>query len=184
MSYEVELKFRVPHIRQFEQELAALGAEPLGECRQADQYFRHPLRDFAVTDEAFRIRREGEHNWLTYKGPKLDSATKTRREIEIPFADSASAAKQLQEMLELLGFAPAAVVSKHRRRFQLQWRGHEVEVAIDTVDGLGTFAELEIVTEEEGLDRARDLVLSLAKQCRLQDPEHRSYLEMLIGMIR
>ena len=47
----------------------------------ADHYFNGHDRDFHQTDEAFRIRRMGEKNFLTYKGPKRDTDTKTRIEI-------------------------------------------------------------------------------------------------------
>ena len=43
-----------------------------------------PCRDFAQTDEALRIRTVGDTSFVTYKGPKLDATTKTRRELELP----------------------------------------------------------------------------------------------------
>jgi adenylate cyclase class 2 len=182
MSYEVELKFAVPDPHQLEAKLAQLQAEELPAIRQVDQYYRHPTRDFAQTDEAFRIRTVGEQSYLTYKGPKLDAATKTRREIELPFGDSPQAAAQMDDMLQLLGFRKALVVSKQRRRFHVTWQAVQVEATIDQVEGLGTYAELEIVTEEAGLDRAREAILSLAEQCQLGVPERRSYLELLLEL--
>ena len=37
---------------------------------QRDEYFSHPCRDFAATDEAFRVRRAGDDWFVTYKGAK------------------------------------------------------------------------------------------------------------------
>ena len=43
--------------RMFASRLEELGGEYQAELRQVDSYFAHPARDFAVTDEALRIRR-------------------------------------------------------------------------------------------------------------------------------
>ena len=84
--FEVEQKFRVDGFAEIETHLARLGAEIENPIEQVDTYFAHPQRDFAATDEALRIRQVGDENFVTYKGPKIDSQTKTRREIELPFA--------------------------------------------------------------------------------------------------
>ena len=82
MPIEVEQKFPVADRAALDRQLAALGFVPRDAELQVDQYFAHPARDFARTDEALRIRRVGQFNYITYKGPKLDATTKTRREIE------------------------------------------------------------------------------------------------------
>ena len=54
---------------------------------QEDIYFNSPIVDFAKTDEALRIRttKQGDekHIFITYKGAKIDSESKTREEIEL-----------------------------------------------------------------------------------------------------
>ena len=62
---------------------------------QVDQYFAHPARDFAQTDEALRLRRVGKQNFITYKGSKIDATTKTRREIELPLAPGEEARRPM-----------------------------------------------------------------------------------------
>ena len=81
MHIEVEQKFRAAHSPELLARLQRLGATIEEPIEQIDQYFAHPVRDFAQTDEALRIRRVGDLNFVTYKGPKLDSTTKTRREL-------------------------------------------------------------------------------------------------------
>ena len=86
MSYEVEQKYRVTGFRRVVQRLEELGAT-LGEpVEQVDTYYAHPSRDFGETDEAFRLRRIGTMTCMTYKGPRIDANTKTRKEIEISFS--------------------------------------------------------------------------------------------------
>ena len=80
--YEVECKYPVDDLPRVEIALARMGAKIGAPVRQTDKYFAHPSRDFAATDEALRIRVSGEENYITYKGPKVDATTKTRREID------------------------------------------------------------------------------------------------------
>ena len=74
------------------------------ELVQRDRYFNHPSRDFAQTDEALRIRTQGRETRITYKGPIVDSQTKTRREIEIPVGAHDGDDEKLAQVLVLLGF--------------------------------------------------------------------------------
>jgi len=65
MQYEVEQKFRLDEpAESIAARLLEFGATAIGEVRQADHYFNHPVRDFATTDEALRIRSVGDQNWL------------------------------------------------------------------------------------------------------------------------
>ena len=186
MTYEVEMKFRLcepdskngePAIVALLDELRATRGEPIDQC---DLYFAHPQRDFAVTDEALRIRRVGDRNQMTYKGPKIDALTKTRKEIEIALADGAATAEQLAQVLEILGFKPIRRVEKRRLPFHLNWEDREVELALDSLAGLGTFLEIETLADDADRDAARDSVLRLAARLGLADSERRSYLGLLL----
>ncbi len=181
MSFEVEQKFAVSDLAPIQRQLAALGGRPDKDVLQSDQYFAHPARAFAHTDEALRIRRVGEQNRITYKGPKLDATTKTRREIELDLPSGEQAAADYRGLLEALGFHPVAEVRKHRRTWLLDWQGHAVEAALDDVDRVGTFVELEISSDEAGLDAARTALASLADKLNLSASERRSYLELLLA---
>jgi len=180
MHYEVETKYRVDDVARVEGLLNQLGAVAGEIHRQVDQYFAHPSRDFATTDEALRIRETDNATYrVTYKGPKLDATTKTRRELELPIGEQEAAAG-FRELLVALGFEPNRIVAKTRRVYHLDWRTHRVEIAVDAVDNLGTFVELEISAVEAQLDNARDALLTLAEQLSLTESERRSYLELLI----
>ena len=108
--YEVELKFPLVNVAAVEAALGRLSAKARPPIDQADIYFAHPSRDFAHTDEALRLRREGDAVAITWKGPRLGQEAKTRREIELPLAGSAVAAgaeptlAAWGELLEARGF--------------------------------------------------------------------------------
>lgn len=180
MAIEVEQKFRVHDVADLRRRLQALGAEQRETAEQADRYFAHPSRDFAQTDEALRLRRIGEFNFITYKGPKLDATTKTRREIEIALADGRLAAADAADLLSAIGFAMVAEVCKRRQDFSVTWQGQAIGVSLDQVAELGDFVELEIVTSAAGVDRARQSLASLAAELDLRNGERRSYLELLL----
>ncbi|MCQ4333267.1 class IV adenylate cyclase [Natronomonas sp. F2-12] len=173
--YEVEMKVRADHDR-VRSRLSGLGAVPEGTVRQVDTYYDHPVREFAETDEALRIRREaateGEKTRVTYKGPLVEAESKTRTELETAIADGAV----FDGILERLGFEPAATVEKTRERF----RHGEYTVTLDTVSGLGEFLEVE--TEAEVIEPAREGAAELLQRLGF-DPEsqiRRSYLGLLI----
>jgi adenylate cyclase class 2 len=181
MSIEVEQKFRVADLNGLEQQLAALGLSHPETVVQVDSYFAHPARNFAQTDEALRLRRVGDLNYITYKGPKLDATTKTRRELEIPLAAGRQAGTDAADLLQALGFSPVAEVRKRRAHGAINWQGRQVEVSLDHIAELGNFVELEIVTSEGGVALARECLASLAIQLGLSGGERRSYLEMLLA---
>lgn len=181
MTYEVELKFKLSDNRYLQPELEALGAIQGASQQQADQYFAHPSRDFAETDEALRIRSIGDENRLTYKGPVIDRATKTRHESELTFQSGAAAAEQLARIWEQLGFRRVHIVRKTRRTYALRWQERDLEICLDQVEGLGAFLEIETLADEGDVSAAQQAILSLAKELQLTQPERRSYLEMLLA---
>jgi adenylate cyclase class 2 len=180
MKYEVEQKFHVENLSAIEEALRELGAGIGGPVSQSDRYLSHPGRDFARTDEALRLRSDGESNFITYKGPRIDQTTKTRRELELALPDGQEFTTQLAELLTLLGFGVVADVRKRRRSAKVDWQGSTIEVVLDEVEGLGTFVELETCTDEAGVEAARQQIGSLAERLGLKRNERRSYCELIL----
>lgn len=180
MNYEVEQKFPVADMRAIEARLAAMGVTIAEPRREIDRYYRHPARDFALTDEALRIRRVGEVNSITYKGPKIDATTKTRHEIDLPLPPGRETGDAWEGLLEALGFTSVAQVRKNRRKAHILWQGREVEASLDEVDWVGFFVELELITSAEDLEAAKACIASLAAELGLSGSERRSYLELLL----
>jgi adenylate cyclase class 2 len=180
MHYEVEQKFPLSDSADVEAKLAALGARFKEAIEQIDHYFRHPSRDFAQTDEALRLRQVEGENFITYKGPKIDSITKTRRELELPLPGGPDVVGQFTELLSALGFAPVATVKKRRRKAELHYEGFDVESALDEVHNAGSFLELEISADGESLENAKKCLASLANRLGRERSERRSYLELVL----
>jgi adenylate cyclase class 2 len=181
MSYEVEIKFPVADLAAVTEKLTAMGAEITGPEEEIDQYFAHPARDFAKSDEALRLRRKGSACFVTYKGPKLDATTKTRREIELPLPPEPEPIAAWTALLEALGFRPVGEVRKSRSKAFPVWEGRRVEVSLDEIRQLGQFVELELVTDRDGIEAARSSLFALARALGLSASERRSYLELLLS---
>jgi len=169
---EIEVKSRLDDRRFLERELGRMGARRIDDAVESDVYYNHPLRDFAQTDEALRIRVSKGRSSLTYKGPKLDKKSKSREEIIISIED----AKKTEEILLKLGFRKVAGVRKRRRVFV--WG--RFEICVDRVAGLGDFFEIEAVAPKKGYEKVRDEALELLVKLGGKEPERRSYLEMLL----
>lgn len=172
--YEVEVK--VPaDLAQVRGRLEALDAGARGRVAQVDIYFDHPGRSFAETDEALRVRRTDDRSVVTYKGPKVDPASKTRREIEVAVDD----ADATEALLRAVGFEPADEVRKVREQYA--YGGYTV--SLDDVDGLGGFVEVETEGDEAAIESLRDGAYDVLERLDL-DPDDQvrvSYLELLLN---
>lgn len=177
---EVEVKYRVADPAALRERLAA-AAGPGEVQTNEDHYFNAPDRDFKATGEAFRLRRVGADNHLTYKGPKHPGPTKTRTEIELPLGPGDATAADAGRMLALLGYRPVAVVRKTRTVYTYLYQGRAVTVCLDEVDRVGTFAEVEVLADEAEVWEAQAAVLAVAGELGLTDIEPRSYLGMVLA---
>ena len=184
--YEVELKVATDH-DSVESRLESVGATHVETVIQEDTYYNAPDRDFVETDEALRIRREDPEDGpartaVTYKGPLVDAHSKTRAEAET-YVDDAEA---MHAILTGLGYDASATVTKHRARYELGG----CTVALDTIEGLGEYVEVELETDEElssddgddALASLRGEAVSVLRELGL-DPDEQirtSYLDLLL----
>jgi adenylate cyclase class 2 len=183
--YEVEVKVAA-ELDAVERRLDELDAELTGDVVQVDTYYDAPHRDFAETDEALRVRREtrdGETTArITYKGPLVESESKTREEVETAVADGDDA----DSIFAHLGFEPAATVRKERRFYQ--YEGYTV--TLDAVDDVGEYVEVETetATPDDGdtdaaVESAREGAYDVLRDLDLDPTEQiqTSYLGMLLA---
>jgi adenylate cyclase class 2 len=179
--YEVEVKVAAD-LDAVADRLDELDAERTGDVVQVDTYYDAPHREFAETDEALRVRREtrdGETTArMTYKGPLVEAESKTREEFETG-VDSGETADAI---FEQLGFSPVATVTKDRRFYR--YDGYTV--TLDAVENVGEFVEVEVETDEDGVEAAREGAFAVLRELGL-DPEEQtrtSYLGMLLKNAR
>jgi adenylate cyclase class 2 len=138
---------------------------------QRDIYYNSPIRDFRTTDEALRLREDNGKYYITYKGPKISSMSKSRLEIEVEIADL----DPMAQILEKLGFVRVLTVEKIRKKFKYK----NFTILLDYVKNLGNFIEIEAIdTEEKNL---LDFVDNFLKENNIVGEKTlKSYLELLI----
>ncbi len=177
---EVEVRYRTDNPASVIQRLMQWGGALAEDRTDVDQYYNAPDRNFKDSDEAFRLRRIGETNRLTYKGPKRDTETKTRMEIEIPLGSGAAVASEAHQLLTALGYRPVVLVRKQRQVYRFTRDEFEMEACFDEVEQVGPFLELEILAREEDYERAKAVLLQTASELGLSEKETRSYLGMVL----
>lgn len=192
---EVEVKFKLKDEKEYTENLKALGAKYVVDINHTDTYYKLPkgLRDFAKTDEALRLRKIEEidtritetlqHKFsadLTYKGPKLDKETKTRKEIVTPVGDP----ENMHIILQSLDFRPIITLHKYRRLFSLEQDGLRIEILLDKVEDLeGYYSECEIMASTEAeMEAGKKIIFGLMEQLGYtkKDSILTSYLELVI----
>lgn len=151
------------------------------EITQIDYYFSSPIRNFAISDEALRLRqiqaKSGKEKIeITYKGPKQGKSMKIREEITIETSDRNNAKKFLQ----YLGFNVFGVIKKKR----MNWFVDDLVISVDEVEDLGSFLEIEIMTpseNSENFSKSKKKIIRLAKKIIPNwsgEDERKSYLEL------
>jgi len=174
---EVEVKAKINSFKEIEDKLFQIGAVKTKDEFQEDIYFNSPVVDFAETDEALRIRTTKQNNetniFITYKGPKIDAKSKTRKEIEMGIANSG----QCSEIFEAIGFEKVRTVRKDRQYFSYQ----NFEISLDDVEGLDPYMEIEIALDDgKDYSEAQESIFKLFEKLGITDGfERTSYLELL-----
>jgi len=172
---EIEVKASVDDPKQLERSLIEFGATPIGIETQADTYYNAPYRDFGKTDEALRIRVEDGRSVLTYKGPKMDKVSKTRKEVETEIKDIDG----MGNILSSLGFFPVATVSKKRKNFRVG----DFFISLDEVRDLGHFIEVEIgVKDPRNFQEKVESIFKFMGKLGInrESSIRKSYLEMIL----
>jgi len=191
---EVEIKAKISNPNSLKEKFKYRNGKYKLSLHHEDTYFNMPneLRDFKKTDEALRVRKSVEYQgniqdstkkinyFMTYKGKKIDSLTKSRKELEVKVNEG----EDLIEMLKILGFREIFTVIKERDLFEFNYKNNIIEALIDYIPILKEhFLEVEIITEStEKLDATRELLFEFLNLFDIGKNEsiRKSYLELII----
>ena len=185
----IEVEIKLPLRRQEKTEerdritvvLCSMGFRKAARFRQRDTYFDNAAGEIRGGGKALRIRETEDlmkgvvTAELNFKGPRMDQVSMTRQELETEVGQAETG----RRILAALGFSPVLPeVVKERT----EYRRKEITAALDRVEGLGDFLELEILADEETengkvLQKLEELLGELGYQ--MGDTVTRSYLSML-----
>ncbi len=146
LEREIKLRFETPEAAR--EAVLRTGAQPYRERRfQEDSLFDTADEQLRRQRSVLRIRSEGAHSLVTFKGPVQPGPMKVREELETIVGDG----DMFRLVLERLGLHTWFRYEKYREEFVHE----DVVIAIDETP-VGTFVELE--GSEHGIaDLARAL---------------------------
>ena len=162
---EIEIKFRV-NFEKARQKIESLGARFVREEIQEDVYFSLP---FPTQLRVRRIPNLGEA-FLTYKAIKDPGRNEEFDELEVGVSDFDTTV----EILKRLGFKEDVIVRKRR----LVYRLGDVTFELNEVDGLGSFLDIEIISDDA--EKAKRAIWEIARKLGLteREVEPRLYQEL------
>lgn len=177
---EVEVKVSVRNRVYLEEKLLEKGFLKGDLLKESDYYFDNACHEIREKDMALRIRScenlsmNTTETFMTYKGPKLDQVSMTRKELEMKI----ESAEIGRDILKSLGYTEVPPVVKLRQEFHMD----RMNACLDRVENLGDFLELEIVVaqENEKENALNQLILLLHELgYEREDIIRTSYLSML-----
>lgn len=141
---EVEVKAKVENLVILIDKLKQLGCDFGKPIFQNDQIFLpkgSKLTDDLHGKNVLRIRKNNDKIIFTLKQPIANELDCIEKEVLL------EKAQLMPEILELLGYYETVKVNKKR----LKCKYKEYQICIDEVDDLGSFVEVEKITDEDGL---------------------------------
>lgn len=172
-KYEVELKYRLHSKSEFLHTLSKLPHEVmLQDNIENDWYFDRPDKSLEAENKSVCIRTmepSGIKLWIV-KGPEADKCEATN------ITDAANA----RSMLETMGYN---VVLKAQKVRSIYFVGG-FHITVDTLEGIGDFAEFAIMTDDESkLSIYKTELEELATKfgLTLSDLQTKSYKQMFVN---
>jgi predicted adenylyl cyclase CyaB len=164
MNRNVEIKARVKDREKLERTLRERADPAL--LSQRDTFFRCP-------EGRLKLREETDSAELIFYARDTSSAARESRYWRSPVADAAG-----MKALLTAAFGVAGVVAKQRVLFLLG----QTRVHLDSVEGLGTFMELEVVlTQHQTIELGQQIATALMRELEI-DPEDlvgQAYVDLL-----
>lgn len=127
-------------------------------------------------DKTLKLRRSNSEAKLIFKRKKADENVKKNLELEVRIRREDVG--NLLQVLRHLGFKESLVVKKRRRSFYLDG----CTINVDDVEGLGSFLEVEVLSNGEGEDKAFNKIVEVLSALRLSGKKliYKSYAEMIV----
>ena len=151
MQKEIEVKARVEDFSDIKTRLEGFGCSFGEPVVQEDIIFVNFKDDFTAFKPGanfLRIRNAKGKIFFTLKQPQANELDCIEKEVEISDSD------QFRGALELMGYHEAVRVRKTR----LKAKYNDIEICLDDVADLGTFIELERITDGDGKEVQEELV--------------------------
>lgn len=169
MNIEVEIKIAIDNFKEIKAKVSAIG-KLIKSIHQIDEYYVPCHRDFFVQKphpvEWLRIRTNPDKVIFEY-----DKSINKKEDGEQDYAEEyeteISNADEFRKILNFLDFKKIIIVDKQRE----YWDCGDFEIALDKIDGLGDFIEVEAKGNFENNKKAKEACFSFLKELGIESPE-------------
>lgn len=171
--FEIEFKFRVKDKKKIDNTFKKLNCK-FSELHQCDHiYVKNGINDFNIPsgENVLRIREQNGVNYITLK-QRLNHL-----EYETIVEDS----NVINNIFITLGYHKLVEVDKYRKETNIKG----FNITVDEVDRLGSFVEIEKLTEnEEEIENIKDEILKFASELGFyeNDIEKEKYDAMILDL--
>lgn len=144
---EIEIKVKVEDIKSFLNFLEDK-AKFISSKKQEDKYFTPAHKDFTSASpvrEWLRLRSEEEDSHINYKNWHYNDFGEGLYYDEYEIGIEDDDMEKTEKMFKALGFKSIAKVKKERKT----WKYKDYEIAVDKVEDLGDFIEIEYNSKED-----------------------------------
>ena len=125
----------------------------VGEEVEEDTYFSDKNLSFIKNRICLRTRKtNNEQLELTYK-PKSTDETEKYGKKEVNISLNVSDNEDIKYIIESLGYDEYVSFKKHRKTYNKKVNGLEKNIMIDELEGIGKFAEFEILSDKEDKEK-------------------------------
>lgn len=142
MKKEIEVKARVRDKMKLIERIESLNISLSQEIHQQDETFVDDnFGDYAKLQTGkniLRIRKNDSKYIFTLKQPQKNELDCIEKETEI------SKPEELRQAIILMGYKPMVKINKIRRKAKYG----DYEICLDEVEGLGTYIEVEMITDD------------------------------------
>ena len=174
---EIEVKAKVHDLNELLKRASELGIKLSNPIIQQDQTYAPTVSHDDPNWNIFRIRKQGGRIILTMKY-RASTRPRDNYELETDISNEAD----IIQILNRLGYSPGVCINKTRRIASYK----DMEICIDKVEALGTYIEVEKMTEDNvDVDKVQDYLWHqlLELGIREGDRETKGYSTLIAGIV-
>ena len=148
---EIEIKVEVKDFKKVVSNIEALGCQLSSPIRQNDTIYLPKGISFGSippNTAVLRIRKQKDKTLLTLKQSDYNELVSIEKELLI------SDARMMHDIIKLTGYYPAVKVIKIRRKCNYK----DIEICLDEVKNLGSFIEVEKISDKPSKDVENELI--------------------------
>lgn len=169
MNVEVEIKIKIENFEEIKTKVSAVG-KLIKSIKQVDDYFIPYHRDFFAQKpqptEWLRIRTNPDKVIFEYDksiNKKASGEQECAEEYETVISDP----EEFRKILNFLDFKKVVTIDKQRE----YWDCGNLEIALDNVDGLGSFIEVEAKGNFEDTSKAKEACFKFLEELGIKNVE-------------